>query len=75
MKGSSPVPPKLVMTLSIPNEIQRLMRILSQDYLSILNFIPPLMEDRLSNLVGDSLPISCMVWNVQGQKVEFSWRS
>lgn len=50
----------------LPNEVQRLMRLISQAYLTTLPSLPDLMVDRLPNLAPDNLPISCMVWNVQG---------
>lgn len=60
------MPPDLVVTLLIPNEIQRLLRMINQAYMDTLPFIPVSMEDRTPNLAPDSLPITCMVWNVQG---------
>ncbi|XP_021852505.2 uncharacterized protein [Spinacia oleracea] len=42
------------------------MRLVSQAYLTSLSLIPVSIEDRIPNLAPDSLPISCMVWNVQG---------
>lgn len=61
-----PADPELVVMISIPNEIARLMRILSQAYVSSLPSIPNLMEDRFPHSSHDLLPISCMIWNVQG---------
>ena len=52
--------------LSLPNEIARLMRLISQAYVSSLPSLPGLMEDRYPRNMTDSLPISCMIWNVQG---------
>ncbi|XP_021858798.2 uncharacterized protein [Spinacia oleracea] len=34
--------------------------------MTTLSNIPNLMEDRIPNISTDNLPISCMVWNVQG---------
>ena len=59
-------PKELVLTLMIPNEIQRLLRLISLAYMSNLPTIPISMEARTPNLAPDSLPITCMVWNVQG---------
>lgn len=55
------MPPDLVATLMIPNEVQRLMRFISQAYMSSLNHIPVSMEARIPNLAPDTLPISCLV--------------
>lgn len=63
---SFPEPPELIVTLLLPNEISRLYRLLQAAYVSSLPSIPILMEDRIPNLAPNSLPISCMVWNVQG---------
>ena len=52
--------------LSLPNEIARLMRLLSHAYVSSLSSVPVLMEDQFPPNVNDLLPISCMIWNVQG---------
>lgn len=62
----SPEPPELIVTLLIPNKVNRLYRFLIDAYLSSTPSIPVLMEDRIPNLAPNSLPISCMVWNVQG---------
>lgn len=62
----TPEPPELIVTLLLPNKISRLFRLLKDAYLSTLPTIPVLMEDRLPNLAPNSLPITCMVWNVQG---------
>ena len=58
--------PELVCNILIPNEIQSIIRMLSHAYWTSLPSIPILMEDRIPNMAPDSLPISCMVWNVQG---------
>lgn len=50
--------------MMLPNEVQRLIRMINQAY--TLPSIPMSMEQRTPNLAPDSLPISCMVWNVQG---------
>lgn len=50
----------------LPIEINRIMRLISQAYMTSLSSIPVLMEDRIPNIAPDNLPISCMVWNVQG---------
>ena len=55
----------MVSNILIPNEIQSLIRMLSHAYWTSLPNIPILMEDRIPNLAPDSLPIFCMVWNVQ----------
>lgn len=52
--------------LSVPNEINRLINLLSQAYVSSLNHSPVDMVDRLPSNVHTTLPISCLVWNVQG---------
>lgn len=56
---------ELIAMISIPNEVGRLMRILSQAYVSSLPSIPVAMEDNFPPNMNDSLPISCMIWNVQ----------
>lgn len=62
----TPEPPELVVTMKLPNEIQRAMRFISQAYMSSLPSNLNLMVDRQPNLAPDQFPITCMVWNVQG---------
>lgn len=52
--------------ISIPNEIHRLMGLLSNAYTSSLPRIPMLMEERFPPNNINTLPISCLIWNVQG---------
>lgn len=59
-------PPDLVMTILLPNEVQHLIMLINQDYLDTLPSIPAFMEERTPNLAPDTLPISCLAWNVQG---------
>lgn len=54
------------MTLMLPNEINRITRLISQAYMTTLPSIPDLMIDRLPPFASDTFPITCMVWNVQG---------
>lgn len=54
------------MTLLLPNEILRLVRLISQAYMSSLPNIPVSMNLQTPNLVPESLAITCMMWNVQG---------
>lgn len=54
------------MTLLPPNEVQRVLRLISQAFMSSLSFIPVSMFEQLPNLVPENLAITCMVWNVQG---------
>lgn len=62
-----PEPPELLVMLLLPNEINRIIRLISQAYMSSLPSIPFSMSDRLPNMIiADTFPISCMVWNVQG---------
>lgn len=61
-----PEPPELIVTMSLPHEIKRLVRLLSNAYMSSLTCIPISMEDRLPNIASDTFPITCMVWNIQG---------
>ena len=61
-----PARPELVVMLSIPNEINRLMGLLSNTYTSTLPRIPISMEDRFPPKNGNLLPISGLIWNVQG---------
>lgn len=63
---SPPALPELVAMISIPNEIHCLMGLLSNAYTSTLPRIPVLMEERLPPNNINSLPISCLIWNVQG---------
>lgn len=63
---SPPEPSELVVNMLLPNEIQRIMRLISQAYMTTLTNIPESMVDRIPRLAPDSLAISCMVWNVQG---------
>lgn len=58
--------PELVAMLSIPNEINRLVTLLSQAYVSTLNHSPTDMVDRLPSNIHNTPPISCLIWNVQG---------
>ena len=58
--------PELIMTLMLPNEINRIMRLISQAYMTTLPSIPDLMIDKLPPIAIDTFPITCMVWNVQG---------
>lgn len=58
--------PELIMTLMLPNEINRIMRLISQAYMTTLTSIPDLMIDKLPPIAIDTFPITCMVWNVQG---------
>ncbi|XP_021761146.1 uncharacterized protein LOC110725977 [Chenopodium quinoa] len=62
----SPEPPELVMYLSPPPEVSRLLRLIRDAYVSSLSYTPVLMDDTIPNLAPHLLPISCMVWNVQG---------
>ncbi|XP_021765937.1 uncharacterized protein LOC110730442 [Chenopodium quinoa] len=55
------IPKELVATLKVPVELQRLLA-----FISSLPCIPLSMEDSLPNLAPDTLPITCMIWNVQG---------
>ncbi|XP_021745350.1 uncharacterized protein LOC110711279 [Chenopodium quinoa] len=61
-----PEPMELVFTLRIPNDVSRLMRFISSVYVSSLPSVLILVEDTIPYLAPNSLPISCMVWNVQG---------
>lgn len=54
------------MNLMIPNEISRLLRLVSLVFLTTLPSVPVLMEERLPNFPVASNPISLMIWNVQG---------
>lgn len=62
----APESPELVVNLLLSNEIPRLLRLISQAYLSSLPNIHVLMENQFPNFVMDTLPISCMIWNVHG---------
>lgn len=57
--------PELMITLKIPNEIKRILRFISDAYMSIVPNSSSLMNND-HNLIIDSYPITCMVWNVQG---------
>lgn len=59
-------PPEVVVTMLLPNEISRLLRLISQAFMTSLPSIPVSMEYRIPNLAPDTLPISCMIWSVQG---------
>lgn len=59
-------PPELVVTVMLPNESQRLIRLITQAYMSMLPSLPNSMSNRHPNLAPDLLLISCLVWNVQG---------
>ncbi|XP_021723765.1 uncharacterized protein LOC110691155 [Chenopodium quinoa] len=52
--------------MKIPNEFQWLLMLLRQAYESSLPSIPVCMEDSIPNLNPDPLPVTCMIWNVQG---------
>lgn len=52
--------------MQLPNEINRVLRLISAAYMSTLPSIPVSMIDRLPNITLDTNPISCMIWNVQG---------
>lgn len=54
-----------MVTMLLSIEVQRILRLLSQDYMTTLPSIPLL--DIQPDLAPDTLPISCMVWNVQGE--------
>lgn len=56
----------MAVNLLLPNEVSRILRLLSQAYMSSLPTIPVSMEDRIPQLASDQIPITCMVWNVQG---------
>lgn len=58
--------PELIAMMSVPNEINRLVNLLSQAYVSTLNHLPMDMVDRLPSNIHNTLPISCLIWNVQG---------
>lgn len=61
-------PPELVVTMLLPNEINRLVRFISQAYMTLLPTIHVSMVDRLPNLAPDTFPMTCMIWNVQGAR-------
>ena len=61
-----PLLPELIAMLSIPNEINRLVNLLSQAYVSTLNHSPMNMVARLPSNIHNTSPISCLIWNVQG---------
>lgn len=62
----NPEMPELIMTLLLPNEVNRILRLIRQAYMTTLPFIPVSMIDRLPPIANDTFPITCMVWNVQG---------
>lgn len=59
-----PEPPKLVVNLLIPNEIYRLIRLLSYAYVSSFPSTPISMLERHPNFASSLAQITCMIWNV-----------
>lgn len=60
MGGTAIEPPDLVVNILIPNDIQSIIRMISQAYLTTLPSVLVLLEDRIPNFAPDSLPIACM---------------
>lgn len=54
------------MNVLLPNEVNRLYRIISDAFVSSLPSRPVLMIDRSPNLAPNLLPVSFLVWNVRG---------
>ncbi|KAL2899664.1 Uroporphyrinogen decarboxylase [Bienertia sinuspersici] len=58
--------PEMLLTMTLPLEIKHLVRLISKAYMDTLTSIPDAMSSRIPNLNACQMPISLMVWNVQG---------
>ncbi|KAL2929233.1 RNA-directed DNA polymerase from mobile element jockey [Bienertia sinuspersici] len=67
----TPEPPELLMTMTMPLEIKYLFNLISEAFIDTLLSIPINMLDRIRNLNPNAMPISFLVWNVQGASQAF----
>ncbi|KAL2921667.1 50S ribosomal protein L10 [Bienertia sinuspersici] len=60
-----PEPPELVLTMTFPLDVRRIVQMISKAYVVSLHSIPRSMSAKIPNSAPNQPPISFLVWNVQ----------